>query len=643
MLSAVKTKLSNYLTPYLERNRSEANCAGELSSSSTVDLTARRKRPLNEFDKNTDSTPGKKKKENRFGFRTPLKLFDGFKWSSIFDNTSKENIVNMTQAESVVKNTTFAIPESSDDIEITSSRKILTASRKQRVPLSQISNTTILDLTQDDEDDDDLQITDITIDLTKPLKDVSSEKTVETIDLTKSRLFGSITSSSSTIGELNRKKSSTLLHETVRLDEKTRYKTLLAHYTNVYLPEYSESISPTKSGEKSSEEDEDAVVTLSSTSWFSKEYDAKPVFVDLTDDTTIASPRLSLVSPCLASPRRKFFHELLNESRSCSSLLQSNATLPSTTPPSVLFPRDSTLFPSPILSSTTTKPKADINALLDTDWIKKWRDTIDPLTLERERRIVEEEKRKEAIKRKQKEEHEALQKKIQESAKSEFVELTNEMKAEIKSLLGPGNSRDVLVEGFNAEITRADIATLRNSTWLNDEVVNFYFNLLKERSEKDSNLPKVHIFNTFFYPKIMKVGHSGVKRWTRKIDIFSYDLILIPIHLGMHWCLAVIDFKNKEIVYYDSLRGNNPQCIMGLKKYLDDESKDKKKCAFNFDDWKEIMPKSIPEQMNGCDCGVFACKYAEYRSRDAKFTFTQENMPYFRQRMVYEICTKKLL
>ena len=55
------------------------------------------------------------------------------------------------------------------------------------------------------------------------------------------------------------------------------------------------------------------------------------------------------------------------------------------------------------------------------------------------------------------------------------------------------------------------------------------------------------------------------------------------------------------------------------------------------------MPKDIPEQLNGCDCGVFMLKYAEYMSREAEFSFTQHHMPYFRQQIVYEIISKKLL
>ena len=59
-----------------------------------------------------------------------------------------------------------------------------------------------------------------------------------------------------------------------------------------------------------------------------------------------------------------------------------------------------------------------------------------------------------------------------------------------------------------------------------------------DRGEKNGNA-KVYAFNTFFYPKILGGGQPAVKRWTRKVDIFAHDYILIPVHLGMHWCLAV--------------------------------------------------------------------------------------------------------
>ncbi|KAG1652694.1 Sentrin-specific protease 1 [Nymphon striatum] len=231
---------------------------------------------------------------------------------------------------------------------------------------------------------------------------------------------------------------------------------------------------------------------------------------------------------------------------------------------------------------------------------------------------------------------------IKSEPEKAFIELTEEMETCIDEALTPYPPDEMLVEGFNVSIRRRDIETLSKLNWLNDEIMNFYFNLLVDRG-KQHNCPSVYAFNTFFYPKLMNGGHRALKRWTRKVDIFSYQFILIPVHLGMHWCLAVIDFKQKEIRYYDSLGNKNNECLKALREYICDESFDKKKQEFDTSVWSLICPKDIPQQMNGSDCGMFACIYAEYITREAEITFTQEDMPYFRRRMVYEILTKELL
>lgn len=46
-----------------------------------------------------------------------------------------------------------------------------------------------------------------------------------------------------------------------------------------------------------------------------------------------------------------------------------------------------------------------------------------------------------------------------------------------------------------------------------------------------------------------------------QVDLFSHDMLLVPIHLGMHWCMSVVDFKTKCISYYDSMLGNNEWCL----------------------------------------------------------------------------------
>uniref|UniRef100_A0A2K5SCJ7 SUMO specific peptidase 1 n=1 Tax=Cebus imitator TaxID=2715852 RepID=A0A2K5SCJ7_CEBIM len=229
-------------------------------------------------------------------------------------------------------------------------------------------------------------------------------------------------------------------------------------------------------------------------------------------------------------------------------------------------------------------------------------------------------------------------------SEDEFPEITEEMEKEIKNVFRNGNQDEVLSEAFRLTITRKDIQTLNHLNWLNDEIINFYMNMLMERS-KEKGLPSVHAFNTFFFTKLKTAGYQAVKRWTKKVDVFSVDILLVPIHLGVHWCLAVVDFRKKNITYYDSMGGINNEACRILLQYLKQESIDKKRKEFDTNGWQLFSKKSqeIPQQMNGSDCGMFACKYADCITKDRPINFTQQHMPYFRKRMVWEILHRKLL
>ncbi|XP_078727002.1 sentrin-specific protease 1-like isoform X1 [Lampetra fluviatilis] len=226
----------------------------------------------------------------------------------------------------------------------------------------------------------------------------------------------------------------------------------------------------------------------------------------------------------------------------------------------------------------------------------------------------------------------------------EFPPLTEEMEVEIDRAFGYGSTDEVLSEAFRLSITRKDIKTLQHLNWLNDEVINFYMSLIMERG-KGEGKATVHAFNTFFYPRVKSAGFQGVKRWTKRVDVFQFDLALVPIHLDVHWCLAAINFKKKTLTYYDSMGNSNNEVCNILMQYLREESKDKKGQPFDITGWKtySMKPNEIPQQMNGSDCGMFACKYADYITREKPITFTQQHMPYFRRRMVWEIIHQKLL
>ncbi|KRK01777.1 sentrin-specific protease 1 [Drosophila yakuba] len=210
--------------------------------------------------------------------------------------------------------------------------------------------------------------------------------------------------------------------------------------------------------------------------------------------------------------------------------------------------------------------------------------------------------------------------------------------------LSKGPLEQVIVTKFKLDIHRSEIKILTEGAWLNDVIINFYMNLLAERSEKrPGQMPSVYAMNTFFVPRLLQSGFDGVKRWTRKVDLFSKDIILVPVHhSGVHWCLVVIDLRAKTMLYYNSKGGGNPKVMRALEKYLRMESLDKRELPLNTNDFRIEHARDVPQQDNMDDCGVFTCMFAEYLTRDASITFCKDDMTYFRKKMALEIAEGEL-
>lgn len=229
---------------------------------------------------------------------------------------------------------------------------------------------------------------------------------------------------------------------------------------------------------------------------------------------------------------------------------------------------------------------------------------------------------------------------------NDFPQFSAEQSAFIEQKLRPRPDQEALITKFSITIRRGDIQTLAGLNWLNDEIINFYMNLLTERSTEraDAGYPKVYAFSTFFLPRLTASGHAGVRRWTRKVDVFAYDIIPVPVHVGgVHWCMAIIDFRDKSIRYYDSMLSKNPTVLNTLSDYLVDESRDKKGVPYDMSGWVCESLTNIPRQNNQSDCGVFSCAFAETITRNRPIKFSQQNMPYMRLKMVLEICQGQLI
>ncbi|KAL8799282.1 MAG: hypothetical protein Q9182_006019 [Xanthomendoza sp. 2 TL-2023] len=94
-----------------------------------------------------------------------------------------------------------------------------------------------------------------------------------------------------------------------------------------------------------------------------------------------------------------------------------------------------------------------------------------------------------------------------------------------------------------------DLERLDEGEFLNDSLIAFYLRYLEYQAEQtDPTLVrKVYMFNSFFYDKLTstKAGNKGinydaVERWTRGIDVFTYDFVVVPVNESAHWYVAII-------------------------------------------------------------------------------------------------------
>jgi len=226
--------------------------------------------------------------------------------------------------------------------------------------------------------------------------------------------------------------------------------------------------------------------------------------------------------------------------------------------------------------------------------------------------------------------------------------------------------RGVVAKFGREQVVDRDIARLRPSQWLNDEIINYYGQMILTRSEESKENPgptngvnghvngkpasskylNVHYFNTFFWTKLKNEGYDKgrLAKWTKKMDIFEKDVVLIPVnHNNSHWTAAAINFRQKRVESYDSMDLDRSLVYKLLRGYLDAEHRNKKKKPFDFTGWEDRLYEDTPQQENGYDCGVFTCQFLESLSRgEETFNFSQSNMPYIRRRMIWEIGNGKL-
>ena len=167
----------------------------------------------------------------------------------------------------------------------------------------------------------------------------------------------------------------------------------------------------------------------------------------------------------------------------------------------------------------------------------------------------------------------------------------------------PGRSPSVAV-------TLRDYRTLQLDTFLNDIIIDFYLSWIFEGLSPGER-SKVHLFTTMFYTRLVTVPtkinmenifekdktlddnekrHMRVKGWSKKVDLFSKKLVVVPVCEHSHWYLVVVarldlgrEVEGEEerpfMFVLDSLGGQQEAAAEVVRGYLAQEWRAKVSCA----------------------------------------------------------------
>jgi sentrin-specific protease 7 len=94
-----------------------------------------------------------------------------------------------------------------------------------------------------------------------------------------------------------------------------------------------------------------------------------------------------------------------------------------------------------------------------------------------------------------------------------------------------------------------DLERLDDDEFLNDNLIGFYLGYLEHYLEKEKPevAKKVYFFNSYFFARLTQtqkgikgINYAAVQKWTRTVDIFSRDFVVVPVNENLHWYVAII-------------------------------------------------------------------------------------------------------
>jgi hypothetical protein len=131
------------------------------------------------------------------------------------------------------------------------------------------------------------------------------------------------------------------------------------------------------------------------------------------------------------------------------------------------------------------------------------------------------------------------------------AEETPKLPLSVTGALGPPWSRDLVYPKpgkRSATVPFEDLSRLDDDEFLNDNLISFFMQYLETFMEthRPELYKRTYFFNSYFFERLTKnvkgrgINFDAVSRWTKAIDIFNRDFVVVPVNENLHWYLAII-------------------------------------------------------------------------------------------------------
>lgn len=188
-------------------------------------------------------------------------------------------------------------------------------------------------------------------------------------------------------------------------------------------------------------------------------------------------------------------------------------------------------------------------------------------------------------------------------------------------------------------LTKDSLRRLVPPEWLNDEVVNGYVQLLRERSgcRVAPAAGPMLFLSSFFYARMFErneYSYQAVHRWTRRVDVLRKEKIFIPVNIHQaHWMLAVIEPTQALVSLYDSMGSTLAEVKQVLLSWARDETASRGQPARA---WRAVQ-QPCRQQDNSNDCGVYMLKTMDFISKERPLCELRSSTAYYRRRIAAEL------